>query len=115
MLGFCVRLIIAVIDATLWPSRSLSFLSGEGVLRCLTWLILTLFDVLRRFFKDNLIVSCRGQLLVDEAVSLAKSICSASPNAICFALLPQFHASSDREVIVKHRRQFEDLLMARLD
>ena len=58
---------------------------------------------------------CLGHILVDEAVSLAKSLCSATPQAICFVLLPQFHASADREVIVKHRRQLEDLLLAFLD
>jgi len=49
---------------------------------------------------------------VDEAVGLARSICSATSDAICFCLLPVVHASTRQEIVVKHRRHMEDLMMA---
>lgn len=60
-------------------------------------------------------VRSQGQVQVDEAVSLAKALASASTQVLVFALMPQSHQSAVREVIVKHRRQLEDLTMAFLD
>lgn len=53
-----------------------------------------------------------GQLVVDEAIGLAKSICAATPASILLVLLPVLHLSTEQEIIVKHRRHLEDILMA---
>lgn len=49
---------------------------------------------------------------MDEAVSLARSVCAASADIICFCLLPVVHGSTTQQVVVKHRRHVEDLMMA---
>ena len=49
---------------------------------------------------------------VDEAVGLARAICSATSDAICFCLLPVVHASTQQSTVIKHRRHMEDLMMA---
>ena len=49
---------------------------------------------------------------MDEAAAAAKTICAASPNAASFALLPVLHGSTTQEIVVQHRRTFEDVLLA---
>lgn len=51
---------------------------------------------------------------MDEAVSVAKAVCAASPHALCLALTPLLHASTDQTVVVRRRRKLEDLMLARL-
>jgi hypothetical protein len=53
-----------------------------------------------------------GPALVDEAVALAKAVCSASSDVVFFCLLPTVHGSTSQHVVVRHRRHMEDLLMA---
>ena len=62
----------------------------------------------------ELLPSSVGPALVDEAVSLAKSICSASADALFLCMLPVVHGSTNHHVVIKHRRHMEDLLLATL-
>lgn len=52
---------------------------------------------------------------MDEAVSLAKAVAAASPNALVLALAPMLQASTEQTVIAKRRRTLEDLMLAQLD
>ena len=53
--------------------------------------------------------------MVDEAVSVAKAVCAATPNAVCLALTPILQASTEQTVVVRRRRKLEDLMSAPLD
>lgn len=53
-----------------------------------------------------------GQLLVDEAVSLAKTICTSSANVLCFVLLPVIYSGMEQTTVMKHKRYMEDLMVA---
>ena len=55
-----------------------------------------------------------GGLLVDEAADASKSVSNSNNNAALFALMPQYHSSTDWTSIVTHRRAIEDKLMGSL-
>ena len=62
------------------------------------------------FFELSSSCGCSGPLLVDEAVDIAKGVCTANSNCILLVLLPQQNASIESSAITAHRRALEDRL-----
>ncbi len=111
------RLGIVIIDLTLWPQGGLTRVNENQCLHPVSlWIQNEFFctnaDLLSWVSIDVASSLCSDPSIVDESVALARSVCSASSDAICFCMLPVLHGSTKQEVILKHRRHFEDLFMA---
>lgn len=58
------------------------------------------------------VIGMSGPLLIDEALSVARGILNANPNAILFTLLPMAHSSTESQAVTKNRRALEDRILA---
>lgn len=46
--------------------------------------------------------------MLDEAISVAQTVSAGDAGAVLFTLLPIPHGSTDKDVVMKHRRVLED-------
>ena len=53
--------------------------------------------------------------MIDEAVNLAQGITTGNSNSVSFWLLPQWHSSTAKGSVLKHRRLLEDKIVGLFD
>ena len=57
----------------------------------------------------------KGPISIDEAINVIQSTCSGNSSTMAFILLPQYHSSTSKTVVLKNRRLLEDKLVGCLD
>ena len=104
-----IRLTIMVLDATVWPGRWLALKANESLeVKWNTKFWLFSLEVTWNT-KDQ------GPLSIDEAITVIQTTCSGNSSTVALALLPQYHSSTSKSVVLKNRRLLEDKMVGCLD
>ena len=57
----------------------------------------------------------QGPLSIDEGINVMQSACTGNSSTMGFVMLPQYHSSTSKAVVLKNRRLLEDKLVGCLD
>lgn len=90
------RLTILILDASLSPSSRLQDASLHKMVS------------IRYLYGFNGFSLVSGPMMLDEAISVAQTVSAGDAGAVLFTLLPIPHGSTDKDVVMKHRRVLED-------
>ena len=55
-----------------------------------------------------------GVLSLDEAIQMANVVTGGNDKALLLTLEPQYHSSTEKHAVVKHRRLLEDKIILKL-
>ena len=115
-------------DATVWPSRALFYKSISSFKLVPTSaprvhkLVGKLDSLKLEIWPMDMTMKSwvnkpwhRGPLSIDEGINVMQSTCTGNSATVAFIMLPQYHSSTSKSVVLKNRRLLEDKIVGCLD